>query len=105
MKEHELMDKARIRLTELGFASFRANVGTVRMTDGRYFNTGLPKGFSDIFAVDKQGKAYFFETKIKPNKPTLEQLNFLEKMRERGCFADVIYNLDELETKLKEYIL
>jgi ribosomal protein L16/L10AE len=101
MLEHEFMCGCRLWLTEQGFKVFRANVGNVRMSDGRYFNTGLPKGFSDMFAV-KNGRAYFFETKVKPNKPTKEQLNFIDVMRKQGCTAGVIYSLQELEKLIND---
>ena len=97
MNETELMNCVRLRLSELGFAVFRANVGKVRMTDGRYFDTGLPKGFSDLFAV-KNGMIYFIETKVKPNRPTKEQMHFLDVMSSRyGCAGGVAYSVEDAE--------
>lgn len=95
MKETDLMKEIRHELSKEGFCVFRANVGKVRMKDGRYFNTGLPKGFSDLFAV-KDGKIYFIETKVFPNKPTMEQNDFLYTMKTvYGCRGGVAYSVNE----------
>lgn len=97
MNETDLMNKIRLRLSELGFAVFRTNVGKVRMIDGRFFDTGLPKGFSDLFAV-KNGKIYFLEVKVKPNKPTPVQLEFLKTMHKcYGCSGGVVYSVQDAE--------
>ena len=95
INETELMNKIRIELSKRGYAVFRANVGKVRTPDGRWFDTGLPKGFSDLFCI-KDGKIYFLETKVKPNKPTTEQLNFLKVMKNRyGAAGGVVYSVKE----------
>ncbi len=103
MNETDLMNKIRLRLSELGFAVFRANVGKLRTPDGRFFDTGLPKGFSDLFAI-RDGRIYFLEVKVKPNKPTKEQLNFLEAMAENyGCRGGVVYSVEDAEAVCCEY--
>lgn len=80
----------------------RANVGSVRTADGRRFSTGLPKGFPDLFGiipswltVDGHPRTVFIECKVKPNKPTPEQLTFIEKYRRMGCIAGVAYSVDD----------
>lgn len=94
MTEHDLQNSIRLKLSKEGYTTFRANVGKVKMQDGRWFDTGLPKGFSDLFAV-KDGKVYFIECKIHPRKPTAEQVQFIERMREQGCRAGVAYTVEE----------
>lgn len=96
MTETDWMHEVMMYLSEKGFKVFRTNVGKVKLADGRFFDTGLPKGFSDLFAV-KDGQAYFFETKVKPYKPTKEQLIFLSAMRNAGCHAGVAYTIDDVE--------
>ena len=95
MKEHELMNNIRVELSKHGFISFRTNVGKIRMSDGRWFDTGLPKGFSDIFAISPNGQAVFIECKVRPNKPTKEQEAFITVMRRQGCNAGVAYSIEE----------
>ncbi len=47
--ESLIQNQIRVELSKAGHTVFRVNVGKVRMADGRYFDTGLPKGFSDLF--------------------------------------------------------
>ena len=93
--EHDLMNDIRHTLERLGYIVFRANVGKVRTPDGRWFDTGLPKGFPDLFAC-KNGKTYFIEVKVKPNKPTPEQLTFIEVMTDKGFTCGVVYSVTEV---------
>jgi hypothetical protein len=95
MTEHEIQNSIRLKLSELGYAVFRANVGKFQTKDGRWFDTGLPKGFSDLFAI-KNGKIYFLEVKTPTGKPTAEQLNFLAAMRDRyGCITGIVRSVEE----------
>lgn len=95
MTEHEIQNSIRLKLSELGYAVFRANVGKFQTKDGRWFDTGLPKGFSDLFAI-KNGKIYFLEVKAETGKPTAEQLNFLAVMRGRyGCVTGIVRSVEE----------
>lgn len=62
--EMDLLKEIMVTLSARGHHVFRANVGTARTVDGRYFNTGLPKGFSDLFGTVKEsGQAFFVEVK------------------------------------------
>ncbi|MDL2232250.1 VRR-NUC domain-containing protein [Ruminococcaceae bacterium OttesenSCG-928-L11] len=75
-------------------AVFRTNAGSIRLPNGKVFR-GLPKGFSDILFIGRDGKACFVEAKVKPNKPEPEQIKFIEKMQSMGCLAGVAYSVDE----------
>lgn len=89
MTEHDIQNAIRLRLSELGYAVFRINVGKFKLADGRWFDTGLPKGFSDLIAV-KGGRISFIEVKTETGRPTTEQLNFIEQMQTRyGCRAGI----------------
>lgn len=95
MNEHSIQNAIRLRLSELGYCVFRANVGRFQTKDGRWFDTGLPKGFSDLFAV-KDGRIYFLEVKTETGRPSEEQLRFLAVMRDRyGCVAEIVRSVDD----------
>lgn len=95
MTEHDIQNAIRLKLSELGYAVFRINSGKVRMADGRWFDTGVPKGFSDLIAC-KGGKIYFLEVKTETGKASPEQLNFLAVMRDRyGCTADIVRSVED----------
>jgi hypothetical protein len=84
-----------MKLSELGYCVFRANVGRFQTKDGRWFDTGLPRGFSDLFAV-KDGRIYFLEVKTETGRPSEEQLRFLAVMRDRyGCVAEIVRSVDD----------
>lgn len=95
MTEQDIQNSIRMKLSEMGFATFRTNVGKVKLPDGRWFDTGLPKGHSDLYAV-KDGRIYYLEVKRPGGKPSEEQLKFLKTMKERyGCVGGVVYSVEE----------
>lgn len=95
MNEHSIQNSIRLKLSELGYCVFRANVGRFQTNDGRWFDTGLPRGFSDLFAV-KDGRIYFLEVKTETGRPSEEQLRFLAVMRDRyGCVAEIVRSVDD----------
>lgn len=97
MTESDIQNAIRLRLSELGFAVFRTNVGKVRMPDGRWFNTGLPKGHPDLYAV-RNGKIYYIEVKTPTGKVSAEQEHFIATMRDRyGCVAGVVRSVEDAE--------
>ena len=93
--EHSIQNSIRLALSERGYAVFRANVGKVRMDNGRWFDTGLPKGFSDLFAV-RAGQIYFIEVKRPGGRIRPEQVHFLDTMRQRyGCPGGIAYSVED----------
>ena len=95
MNEHDIQSLIREELSKYGFCVFRANVGKFKMQDGRWFDTGLPKGHSDLVAY-KDGKAYFLEVKTETGKIRPEQEKFLAVMRDRyGCAAGIVRSVDD----------
>ena len=74
---------------------FDVNVGSGQLITGSYFRTGLPRGFSDLLHFTSNGKTAFIETKIKPRKPTQEQINFINTMKKRGFIAGVVYDIND----------
>lgn len=95
MTEHNFQNKVRLELSKRGYLSFRTNVGKVKMQDGRWFDTGLPKGFSDLMIL-KDGKAYFIELKIGKNKPSPAQINFINQMKKNGFNAGVAWTMEDV---------
>lgn len=67
--------------------------------DGRWFSSGVPAGFSDLFGVRKlDGKAVFIEVKTTKGKPTREQKRFLEVMQDAGAIAGICRSKEEAIT-------
>ncbi len=88
-EEHAVQNRIREALSPYAVI-FRANVGSGMTYDGRYFSTGLPKGFSDLFGVRKSdGKAIFIEVKAPNGRTTAEQKLFIKVMRQNGAVAGI----------------
>lgn len=95
MTEHDIQNAVRLKLSELGYAVFRINTGKFKLADGRWFDVGVPKGFSDLIAV-KDGRVFFLEVKTKDGKASPEQVNFITVMRDRyGCAAGIVRSVDD----------
>lgn len=94
-EEHIIQNKIRLALSDSCIV-FRVNVGSGRTYDGRHFDTGVPKGFSDLFGFRKSdGKAFFIEVKTPKGKPSSEQLCFLEQMRQYGAVSGICRSAED----------
>lgn len=67
---------------------------------------GVKAGVSDIFIPVPKGKYHglYIEMKVKPNKPTDKQKEFLADMESAGYAAVVCYSADEAIGVTKEYL-
>lgn len=95
MTEHDIQNEIRLALSERGYCVFRINSGKVKMADGRWFDVGVPKGFSDLVAI-KDGRISFVEVKNEVGRPSAEQLNFIKQMQTRyGCRAGIARSVED----------
>lgn len=95
VNEIDLMHGVMLAASQAGNMIFRTNVGKVRMSDGRWFDTGLPKGHSDLYGFRPDGKVFYIETKMHSRVPTPEQVTFLKAVINRGGIGGVAYSVDE----------
>lgn len=94
-EEHRIQNDIRAAVSPY-CTIFRVNVGKGLTKDGRYFDTGVPKGFSDLFGVRKSdGKAVFIEVKTKTGRVSPEQQNFIKQMRSCGAIAGVCRSAED----------
>ncbi len=93
--EHDIQNEIRLALSSMGWCVFRLNVGKVKTEDGRWFDTGLPPGTSDLMAV-KNGHIVFLEVKTKTGRVRDDQIKFINTMRDRyGCTAGIVRSVDD----------
>jgi len=93
--EHALSKQIMLWCGEHNWLCFHINVGKIKLSDGTYFQTGVPKGWPDLTIITDDGRVIFCETKIHPRKPTQEQINFINMLNARGIKAFVAYSLEE----------
>ena len=93
--ESLIQSQIRVGLSKAGHTVFRVNVGKVRTADGRYFDTGLPKGFSDLFGFRPDGRIFFIEVKNKTGKLRPEQENFMKVAKSKGALAGVARSVED----------
>ena len=66
------------------------------MNDGRYFDTGVPNGYSDLSGFRKSdGKAIFIEVKNEKGKLRDVQERFLETISQYDVIAGVARSPEE----------
>lgn len=93
--ESLIQNQIRVAISQAGHMIFRANVGKVRTSDGRVFDTGLPKGFSDLFGFRPDGRIFFIEVKNETGRVRPEQKKFMEVMASRGALVGVARSVDD----------
>ena len=93
--ESLIQNQIRVGLSKAGHAVFRVNVGKVKMQNGRWFETGVPKGFPDLFGFRPDGRIFFIEVKNEVGKLRPEQKIFIEQMRKRGALAGVARSVED----------
>ncbi|MCB6852853.1 VRR-NUC domain-containing protein [Lactococcus lactis] len=93
--EHDIQNEIRLGLAEKGIMCFRANVGRVKMKDGRWFDTGLPKGHADLYGFRPDGQVFYIEVKSETGRVRPDQINFLETMRKNGALAGIARSVED----------
>lgn len=93
--EHDIQNRIRNETADIAML-FRANVGQGFTKDGRFFSTGLPKGFSDLFGFRlSDSRAVFIEVKTATGRVRPEQEKFIGRMREYGALAGIARSVED----------
>ena len=93
--ESLIQNQIRVALSKAGHTVFRINVGKVKMQNGRWFETGAPKGFPDLFGFRPDGRIFFIEVKNETGKLRPEQKKFIGNMQSRGALAGVARSVED----------
>ena len=93
--EHTIQNEIRVALTENGYTVFRANVGKVKTADGRWFDTGLPKGHPDLYGFRPDGKIFYIEVKNAKGQVRPEQKSFIKTVKARGALAGIARSVED----------
>ena len=102
-KEIAIQDAIRVALAQAGYVVFRANVGKVKTADKRWFDSGLPGGFPDLFGFKPEnGKVYFIEVKTSTGHRRKDQINFANFLRDKCAIYGVARSAEEAVTIVRE---
>lgn len=93
--EHEVMNQIRLWCGNHNWLCFRCNVGKVKTIDGIWFDTGLPKGFSDLLIFTDKNIPVFCEVKNATGKQREEQKAFEQMLRARKLLYILPHSLQE----------
>ncbi len=95
MTEHDIQNTIRAALSEHAIV-FRVNVGSGKTADGRYFTTGVPPGFPDLFGFRlSDNQIFFIEVKKPGGSVRPQQIKFINQMRSYGAIAGICYSVDD----------
>ena len=101
--EAVIQDSIRVELAQAGYVVFRANVGKVKTEDGRWFNTGLPSGFPDLFGYKPEnGRIYFIEVKTETGRRRKDQVAFANQLRDKNVIYGVCRSAEEAVTIVRD---
>lgn len=102
-KEQEIQDSIRVALAEHGYIVFRTNVGKVKTSDGRWFDTGLPSGFPDLMGYKPDnGRIFFMEVKTPIGRRRKEQVDFANGLKNKNVIYGVARSADEAVTIVRD---
>lgn len=94
--EHKIQNDIRVALSKNNCTCFRANVGKVHLPNGRFFDTGLPKGFPDLFGFrHSDGKIFFIEVKNEIGRLRPDQKTFRKFAGNHNVIYGVARSADE----------
>ena len=93
--EHDIQNEIRLALTKAGCVAFRCTVGRVQTIDGRWFDTGLPKGHADLYGFRPDGQVFYIEVKSETGRVRPDQIKFLETMRKNGALAGIARSVED----------
>lgn len=90
MKEQIIQNNIRVAVSQHSCTIFRTNVGRVRMSNGRFFDTGLPSGHPDLYGFKhSNGKVFYLEIKNETGRPRDDQVKFHNLLTRYGIIHGI----------------
>jgi hypothetical protein len=94
--EHKIQSEILVAVSAHNCTVFRSNVGKVKTADGRWFNTGLPKGHPDLYGFKwKNGKVFYLEIKTPTGRPRKDQIRFHEMLTRHHIVHGIARSVSE----------
>jgi len=95
MKESDIQHTIIQYLKYKKIFAWKYNSVGIKKPNGSYIPIGL-KGVSDIIGLTDDGKFIAIEVKMKGNKPSIYQEEFLNQIKQRNGIAIVAYSLEDV---------
>ena len=96
ISEHSIQLAIMVAVSHHHCNIFRSNVGKVKMADGRWFDTGLPKGHPDLYGFKwSNGKVFYLEIKNAKGRPRAEQIQFHKMLTEHHIIHGIARSVDD----------
>lgn len=88
--EHAIQNAIRVALSANQCTVFRVNAGQVRLPDGRFFQTGVPKGHPDLYGFRwSDHQVFYIEVKTSTGRPRKDQVRFHEFLTKQGVIHGI----------------
>lgn len=101
--EHEIQKQIQVAVSRNDCTVFRTNVGKIKTADGRWFDTGLPKGFPDLMGFRwSDGRIFFIEVKSATGKPRPEQIIFHRFLKSHSVIHGIARSPEDALKIVKE---
>ena len=103
LSEHEIQKRIQVAVSRSGCTIFRTNVGKVKTADGRWFDTGLPKGFPDLMGFRwSDGRIFFIEVKSATGRPRPDQIIFHKFLQSHSVIHGIARSPEDALKIIKE---
>lgn len=94
--EHSIQSAIMVAVSRHQCTVFRSNVGKVKTIDGRWFDTGLPKGHSDLYGWRwLDGKVFYIEVKNAKGRLRPDQIRFHKMLASHHIIHCCARNVDD----------
>lgn len=94
--EHKIQSAILVTVSHHHCNIFRSNVGKVKTADGRWFDTGLPKGHPDLYGFKwSNGKVFYLEIKNAKGRPRADQIQFHKMLASHHIIHGIARSVDD----------
>ena len=106
LSEHEIQSRILVAVSKHHCTIFRSNVGKVKTADGRWFDTGLPKGHPDLYGFKwSNSKVFYLEIKNAKGKPRPDQIQFHKMLTKHRIIHGIARSVDDALKVIDEELI
>lgn len=104
--EHQIQNEIRLALSKNKCTVFRVNVGSIRLPDGTFFQTGVPNGHPDLYGFRwSDNQIFYIEVKNERGRPRRDQIQFHHMLTSHGIVHGIARSPDDAVKIVKEGLI